>query len=25
VDIPAGTGKLAKETEVDIVRLYRVK
>lgn len=25
VDIPAGTGKLAKETEVDILRLYRVK
>ena len=25
VDIPAGTGKLAKETEVDIIRLYRVK
>ena len=25
VDIPAGSGKLAKETEVDIVRLYRVK
>ena len=25
VDIPAGTGKLAKETEVDIMRLYRVK
>lgn len=25
VDIPAGTGKLAKETEVDIVRLYKVK
>jgi molybdopterin molybdotransferase len=25
VDIPAGTGKLAKETEVDIVCLYRVK
>ena len=25
VDIPAGTGKLARETEVDIMRLYRVK
>ncbi|MCR5756638.1 MAG: molybdopterin molybdotransferase MoeA [Selenomonas sp.] len=25
VDIPAGTGKLARETEVDVVRLYRVK
>ena len=25
VDIPAGTGKLAKETEVDVVCLYRVK